>query len=410
MAGSTLIGRIGEAWRVLGFGRPFRTDEIPPGTGRGGVPVTENTAMQQATFWSATRYLCETMGSLPWAVYTMDDRGSPKRVDDDALAQVLRISPNRDMSSQEMREAQMLGLVVRGNSYSRIRRLGGEITSITPYAPGACAPFRDSRSGLIKYRVTEEGRSEELPAEDIWHLKGFGADGLIGLSPIAYHRASLGLALNAERFGGEFFANGAQQTGIVTTESWLTDDQRKRAKSIMDEKVYGMQGAHKWELFEGGMKYAPVTMPLEDAQFLETRKFQSLEICRILRVPPHKVADLERATFSNIEQQGLDVVQDTLLPYARRYEETFEKRLLRPDQRGKLFLRFNFEGLLRADSAGRAQFYTSALQNGYMTTNEVRAKENLPLSTEPGADLLRVQSNMTLIEALKLMAPPSAGG
>lgn len=408
MASSTLTGRIGAAWNVLRFGRPFRVDEHPHGGARGGVVVTEDSAMQLATAWSCVRYLSEVMGSLPWAVYTVDDRGSPRRIDDDPLSMVLRDSPNINMTSQEMREALMLQLVLRGNGYARIRRSRGDITSVTPYRVGECVPVL--KNGVLKYTETIDGHSTELSADDVWHLKGFGGDGLVGLSPIAYARTSMGLALNAERFGSEFYTNGAQTTGIVTTESWLTDPQRQRAKQIMDEKVYGMQGAHKWELFEGGMKFAPVTMPLEDAQFLETRKFQSLEICRWFRVPPHKVADLERATFSNIEQQGLDVVQDTLVPYARRFEETFEKRLLRPEERGKKFLRFNFEGLLRADSQARSQLYATLLQNGVSTSNEVRRLENMPLSDDPAADQLRVQSNMTLLDALKLLAPTAPGG
>lgn len=350
-----------------------------------GVAVTEQTAMQIAAVWSCVRVLAETIGALPWAFYERDKSGNMTKIDHD-LGAVLMDSPNATMTSQDLRESQMVRLGLCGNAYAWLERgQGGRVLSIEP-DPTIEPVIQDGR---VRYRR----RGETLPDENVWHLKGFG-DGRIGLSPIGHARQAFGLALATESFGARFFKDGASQSGVIKAKEWLKDDQRARAKEILAEMWSGLTNAHKVQLLEGGMEYQSVTMPLEDAQFLQTRKFQVTEICRWYRVPPHLVADLERATFSNIEQQALEFVQYTLLPYFIRYEQTVRRALLPPGDRPTIHLRFNADGLLRADSAGRAGLYSVLLQNGVYNRNEVRAMENRPRSDAPGMDDYTVQSNM----------------
>lgn len=360
--------------RLLGYGNSA------------GVPVTEQTAMQISAVWSCVRVLSETVGALPWAFYERDDAGNMRKVDHD-LGAVLLESPNSAMTSQELRENQMTRLGLAGNAYCWIERGRGErVISIEP----------DPRirpvvvEGRLRYKRGSEPRY--LPDDQVWHLKGFG-DGVVGYSPLAMARQAFGLAMATESFGARFFKDGASAAGIVKVKEWLTDDQREQARKILGDMWSGLANAHKAQLLEGGMDYQSVTMPLEDAQFLQTRKFQVTEICRWYRVPPHLVADLERATFSNIEQQALEFVQYTLMPYFVRYEQTARKLLPLADRR-RVVLRFNVDGLLRGDSAGRAGLYSVLLQNGVYSRNEVRALENRPRSEAPGMDDFTVQSNM----------------
>lgn len=373
-----------------------------------GIPVTQDTALQISTVWSCVRVLSETIGALPWAIYEKDRTGNAVKVDH-PLAEILMGSPNADMTPQELREAKVVNLAMRGNAASIIDRgARGRVISVYP-VPWSRVQPRRTPEGEIVYNVNDRGKWETLPAEKVWHLKGFGGDGLLGLSPLSYARQAMGLALATETFGAQFFRNGAVTTGIVKTNSWLKDEQRVRAQQILDEMWRGIANAGKVQLLEGGMDFETVTMPLEDAQFLATRKFQVNEICRIYRVPPHLVADLDRATFSNIEQMSQDFLQFTLMPYFKRFEETFSKRLLGPGERGRFFLRFNAEGLLRADSAARASLYSVLLQNGVYSRNEARALENMPRSDAPGMDDHTVQSNMALIQFLEAMGRSQTG-
>jgi HK97 family phage portal protein len=370
-----------------------------------GRTVNDDTAMQVSVVWSCIRILSETIGALPMAVYEDKGNGDVKKIDHQ-VGEVLIRTPNFDMTSTEYREATITNLCLRGNSYSLKETNGaGELISLYPIPSSQVTPRRKD-SGAIEYRVLERGKWETYPQEKIWHVKGFGSNGLVGYSPIGYVRQAMGLALATEEFGARFFSQGAKPSGFISVPEWLKDDQRKIARELVDSKFAGLENAQRLQLLEGGMKYESVTMPLEDAQFLETRRFQLDEICRIYRVPPHMVANLERATFSNIEHLSQEFVMYTLMPYLTRFEQASTKWLFRAADRGKYFLRFNVEGLLRADAAGRAQFYSQMLQNGVYSRNEVRALENK--NRVDGLDDYTVQSNMTLVNFLEQLSQPKA--
>jgi HK97 family phage portal protein len=370
----------------------------------GARPITEFSAMQITAVWSCVRVLTETIGALPLDVFTKDDRGAPKKIDHD-LTELLTVSPNADMTPQEFGESQIMNTALRGNGYAEISRLLGRPTSVYPIPACDVTPERTPR-GLIQFRVA--GRRDPVPADLMWHLKGFGSNGLEGLSPIRYAAGAMGLAGTLEQFSSQFFQNGAHIGGVVSNPNWLTKDQRETAREIVEGKYSGMVQAHKLMLLEGGMKYERISIPPEEAQFLESRGFQINEICRIFRVPPHMVADLTKSSFSNIEQMSLDFVQFTLMPYLVRREQSAAKALLKPAELGKVFIRHNFEGLLRADSAARAALYTVMLDKGVKTRNEVRALENMPRSDEDGMDDFTVQAQMVPISKLGEAPVPAA--
>lgn len=383
-----------------------------------GRPVTDTSALGITAVWSCARIISETMGAFPRAIYVKGRNGNPQKVDHDLTA-ILVDSPNAEMTAQEFYECQALNLVLRGNAYAEISRLAGRVTSVYPIPACDVTPIRDG--GQIKYRVNRDGKTEVLPAEKVWHVKGFGSNGLMGLSPIKYAAQAMGLALTLEQFSAQFFENGAHVGGVVTMPNWLTAEQRPTAREIVEDKYRGMLNQQKLMLLEGGMKYERISIPPEDAQFIESRGFQIKEVCRIYRMPPHMVADLDKSAFSNIEQQSQEFVQGTMLPYSIRFEQSGAKALLSPAERGKVFIRHNFDGLLRADAAGRAALYTVFVDKGIKNRNEIRALENEPYSDVQGMDDYTVQSQMVSIDKLgeapapapapaALPAPAPAGG
>ena len=377
------------------FGRTLGT------TTEAGEIVSTDTAMKLSAVFGCVRILSETIGALPYSLYREEKSGSFTKVDDHPLQEVLTVSPNNYMTAVDLKETEIVNLCLSGNGYSYIdRRSDGSVLSLTPLESHRVTP-RLKDSNTMEYKVLTNGKTEVYPQEKIWHIRGFGRNGIEGLSPLGAAREVLGAAQAQERFGAKFFSQGGFPSGWVGIEKFLTQDQRDVARSNLQQLLGGVGNAHKWALMEGGMKpTAWQTMPLEDMQFLVSRKFSIQEIARFYRVPPHMLADLERATFSNIEQQSQDFVMFTLMPYFTRIEASVKKWLLAPDERQSMYLRFNYEGLLRADSAARAEFYSKGLQNGWVSRNEVRKKENLNPSDEPGMDDFTVQVNLTSISKL----------
>ncbi|MFA6204556.1 MAG: phage portal protein [Gallionella sp.] len=376
-----------------------------------GKSVTEKTAMQITTVWACIRLIAETMGALPSSIYRTEKSGNATKVDDHPLHEVLIEQPNSDMNGLEFREARTANLAMRGNSYSIIERRGsGDVISLYPVPAGAIQPKRDAAGNRI-YGVTDGGKTEWYPAEKIWHTKGFSFNGLEGLSPIAYAREAMALALAGEEFNARLFGQGLMPSAKVSIPNWLTDDQRKVANAKLLEMHTGLQNMNKPMLLEGGMKVEDGILTPDDAQFLQLRQFTVVEICRLFNIKPHMVASLEQATNNNIEQLSLEFITYTMLPYLRR-DEVGARKLFKPADRSKYFYRYNFEGLLRADSGARASLYSILLQNGVFTRNEVRALENRNQSDDPSMDQFTVQSNMAMIDQLAALvagrnAPPA---
>lgn len=365
-----------------------------------GKSVDTSTALQISTVFACVRILAETVGNLPWAIYEKDTKtGNMTKVDHD-LGDVLCSSPNIDMTDVEFREAVVSNLGTSGNGYSFTdRRNNGSVISVYPICSDYVIPQRRD-DGTVYYKVWERGKWEEYPREKIWHVKGFGSSGLLGYSPIGMARQAAGMALAAEEFQARFFQQGAQPSWIVSIPEWLEDNQREPARKNLMELWSGQDNFHGVRFLEGGMTATQATMPLNDAQFLELRRFTVEEICRFYRIPPHMVADLERSTNNNIEQQSLEFVMYTLAPWLTRIESSATKWLFLPKDRSRFFLRFNVEGLLRADAAARAELHSKYVQNGIMNRNEVCAIEKLPKVDDPAMNEYTVQTNMSPLDKL----------
>jgi len=231
----------------------------------------------------------------------------------------------------------------------------------------------------------------------VLHIPGLGFDGLIGYSPIAMAKNAIGLAIATEEYGAKFFANGAAPSGVLEHPGTIKDP--IRVKESWNSAYQGSANAHKIAVLEEGMKYTPIGIAPEQAQFLETRKFQIDEIARIFRVPPHMLADLEKSSFSNIEQQSLEFVKYTLDPWVVRWEQSMCRVLFSESEKSSYFIKFNVDGLLRGDYASRMSGYATARQNGWMSTNDIRELENLDrISPDLGGDLYLINGAMTRLQ------------
>lgn len=366
-----------------------------------GKSVNESTAMQITTVWACIRLLAETMGAMPSAIYREEKNGNAEKADDHPLHEVLIYQPNSEMNGLEFRECQTSNLAMCGNNYSVIERRGsGDVSSLYPVPAAAMQKKRDqSTNWELRYGVTDRGKTEWYPPEKIWHIKGFSFNGHEGLSPIAYAREAMGLALAGEEFNARLFGQGLMPSALVSIPQWLTDEHRELANKKLLEMHTGMVNMKKPMLLEGGMKVEAGLLTPDDAQFLQLRQFTVVEICRLFGIKPHMVAALERATDNNIEKLSLEFVMYTMLPYLRR-DEIGVRKLFKPGDKSKFFYRYNFEGLLRADSAARAGLYSIMLQNGVFNRNEVRALESRNRVDDPAMDQYTVQSNMAMIDQL----------
>ena len=365
-----------------------------------GKLVTERSAMQMTAVYSCVRILAEAIAGLPVHLYRYTDAGGKEKALDHPLYLLLHDEPNPEMSSFVFRETLMTHLLLWGNAYAQIIRNGrGEVVALYPLMPNKMTVDRDD-TGQLYYRyqrsLEEAGRKAEtvvLRPSDVLHIPGLGFDGLVGYSPIAMAKNAIGLAIATEEYGAKFFANGAAPSGVLEHPGTIKDPQRVR--EAWQSQFGGSQNSGKIAVLEEGMKYTPISISPEQAQFLETRKFQINEIARIFRVPPHMVGDLEKSSFSNIEQQSLEFVKYTLDPWVIRWEQSIQRTLLTTEEKKTYFVKFNVEGLLRGDYQSRMNGYATARQNGWMSANDIRELENLDrIPTEDGGDLYLINGNM----------------
>ena len=372
-----------------------------------GKPVNETTAMQMTAVYSCVRILSETVAGLPLNVYKYNDSGGKEKAFKHPLYRLLHDEPNPEMTSFAFRETLMSHLLLWGNAYAQIiRNARGEVIALYPLMPNKMTVDRDQNGRLfyLYQRGLEDpstlGKSTQvsLSPSDVLHIPGLGFDGLIGYSPIAMARNAIGLAIATEEYGAKFFANGAAPSGVLEHPGTLKDPQRIR--DSWNAAHQGSENAHKIAVLEEGLKYTPIGISPEQAQFLETRKFQINEIARIFRVPPHMLADLEKSSFSNIEQQSLEFVKYTLDPWVVRWEQSMCRVLLSESEKPAYFIKFNVDGLLRGDYASRMSGYATARQNGWMSANDIRELENLDrIAPELGGDLYLINGAMTLLGA-----------
>ncbi|OLU37291.1 MULTISPECIES: phage portal protein [Erysipelotrichaceae] len=370
------------------------------GSSSSGKRVNERSAMQMTAVYSCVRILSEAVASLPLHIYEQED-GQSKKATDHPLFFLLHDEPNPEMTSFVFRETLMTHLLLWGNAYAQIIRNGkGEVVALYPLMPDRMKVDRDENGQLYyEYQVStadpkvNPAGTVRLAPEDVLHVPGLGFDGLVGYSPIATAKNSIGMAIACEEYGAKFFAHGAAPSGVLEHPGVLKDPSKLR--DSWQATFGGSANSGKVAVLEEGVKYTPISIDPQQAQFLETRKFQINEIARIFRVPPHMVGDLEKSSFSNIEQQSLEFVKYTLDPWVSRWEQAMTKILLTPEEKKKYTIKFNVDGLLRGDYQSRMNGYAIARQNGWMSANDIRRLEEMdPIPEEAGGDLYLVNGNM----------------
>lgn len=359
--------------------------------------MSGETAMRSSAVLASVRVLAESIASLSWLVYKRAADGGKMRATDHPLFYPLHTRPNPLMSSFTYRERVMKDLLLQGNSYSMIEwGRADQGVELWPLNPLNVLPMVALSGRDMHYRVrTSSGEIGEYNTQQILHFRCLG-DGLVGKSVISYNGEAVGLAQAEDEFAQSFFDNGAYAGGVLETEKALSKDARDRLRDGWGN-AYGRQSAgwHKVAVLEDGMKWKAMTINPKDAMALESRQYQVTEIARMFRVPPHMIADLSKATFSNIEHQSLDFVVHTLRPWLIRIEQEVNHKLFGHSmEQESVFSEFLLDSLLRGDTKSRNEAYAIMRQNGVINADEWRERENMnPLPDGQGEKYL-VQLNM----------------
>jgi len=387
--------QITDAW-LKSIGRYARTAS--------GTDIDEGNALEIMPGLACVKVLAESVAQLPLVLYRNIDERKRERARNHPLFDLLHNAPNPEMTSFYWRETMMGHLALRGNAYSEIEYDGaGRVIGLWPLRPDRTKPIRNN--GNLLYEVNlPDGSRVLLPRNRVLHIPGFGYDGIVGYSPVALAREAIGLAKATEQFGAAWFGNGSRPGGVYKHPGHLSDKAFERLKDSLEEKHKGLENAHRVAILEEGLDWQQIGIAPEDSQFLQTRKFQVSDIARMFRVPAHMAGDLERATFSNIEQQSLEFVIYTLMPWLTRWEQQMLKDLLTQRERAEFYIRFVVDGLLRGDNQSRWEAYTRSLQQGVYSINDVRLLEDLnPIE---GGDVHLVPLNMIPLEQVMT---PAAG-
>ena len=375
-----------------------------------GISVTPHKALHHSAVYACVRILAETVASLPLIMYERLDRGK-RRASDHYLYELLKDRPNDVMTSFEYREALQGHLTLWGNAYSEIvYDPSGRVIELWPLRPD-CMLNIVPVDGQYAYQYQlPSGETRWLNATRVWHLRGLGSDGRIGYSPIRLMRYAIGLGMAAEEYGARFFSGDATASVVLQHPSPLTPDAYERIKASWQDQHSGLEKKHRVSILEEGMTLEKISIPPDDAQFLETRRFQLQEIARMYRIPPHMLADLERATFSNIEHQSLEFVMHTMRPWLVRWEQSIKHSLMLEKDRARFFPEFLVDGLLRGDIVARYGAYAQGRQNGWLSANDIRELENM--NPVEGGDIYFVPLNMVpaSVAAEGLSAPGASAG
>ena len=365
-----------DAWRRSGF--------TLSATSTAGRTITPTTAMQSIAVFACVRVLSETIGTLPLLTYRRRSARGKERDPNHALYTILHDLPNPEMTSVELREAIVGHLALRGNAYLEVvRDRGGTVRELWPLRPDQMEVTRERVGAPLTYVYTIQGRKVPMATDRICHLRGLSSDGVHGYSPIALARDAIGLTLATEEYGARWFSGGAQPGGVLQVQGKLSQEAADRLRDSWSAAHGGLDRSHRVAVLEEGVSWQQIGIAPEDSQFLETRKFQTEEIARLFRIPPHLIQSLERSTFNNIEHQSLDFVVHTIRPWLVRIEQAFQRDLFGvPSQN---FCEFLVDGLLRGDLASRYAAYAIGRNWGWLSGNDVREIENMnPLPADHG--------------------------
>jgi len=353
--------------------------------------------MQITAVHACVKVIAEAVASLPLHVYQRKGDNDSSKAYDHPLYILLHLKPNAEMTAYTFIETAMTHLLIYGNFYAQIIRDGrGSPVSLYPLLPNRTEV--DRVDGKLVYTYQSDSGNIKLNNWDVLHVPGLGFDGVMGYSPIALAKNSIGLALATEDYGSAFFKNGASPGAVLEFPGVVKDI--GRVKAGWNAGYQGSDNAHKVAILEDGAKFSTIGIPPNEAQFLETRRFQLEEIARIYRVPLHLVGDLEHATFSNVEHMSLDFVKFTLTPWVRKIEQAMEISLFPESEMTNFFVKFSLEGLLRGDYKSRMEGYSIGRQNGWLSANDIRRLENMnEIPAEMGGDKILVQGAMCPLES-----------
>ena len=357
-----------------------------------GVSVNATKAMQYAAYASCVRVIAESIGMLPLFLY--EQRGnSREKAKNEKLYSLLNVAPNDYMTARQFWTMAGALLAGRGNFYAYKNRVGGEVAELLPLPAGTVKP--KLRADWTKvYEGTLNGRPVVWNDDEVMHIHVFTMDGVSGMDPISYMREVLGEGIASDQQASKQFTNGAKLSGVLSTDGTLSDDAYNRIRASWNETYGGASNAYKVAILEAGLNFNPIAMTNEQAQFIDLRKYKRSEVAGLFRVPPHKIGDLEHATFSNIEHQAQEFVTDCLMPYLTAIEAGIRTSLIPAKDRVSHFAKFNLSALLRGDMAARAAFYHSLMQDGAISPNQIREFEDW--NPREGGDIYLTPMNMLI--------------
>ena len=340
--------------------------------------VTEEKALGIDAVYACVNLYARTLASMPLVLYRKGENGK-ERATDHPLYNLLHNEPNPNMSSHTFRKIMEASLKLWGNGYAWIEfDKYYQVKALWPLAPGSVFPQRSRRTGELFYdAVLYDGTAKRFRAYEMVHIPGLGFDGICGRSPIRQFAETMGLNLDIKEYGCKFFKNGARPSGVLEHPGRLSEEAQDRLRKQFDRRYAGANNSGRTMLLEEGMKYAQISVPPEEAQFLESRKYGVNEIARIYGIPPHMIADLEHATFSNIESQDINFAKHSIVPECVNWEQELMRKLLNSEERAVYEIEFNMEGLVRGDMQSRYQAYAIGRQWGFLTADDIRAKENM---------------------------------
>lgn len=362
------------------------------GSAGAGVSVNTTKAMQYSAYASCIRVIAESVGMLPLFLYQQQGESRTK-ARQHPLYKVLNVRPNPYMTARQFWTMCGAHLAARGNFYAYKVYVGGKVAELIPFPMGAVKP-KLRKDWSKAYEVTLNGRPAVLTDKEVMHVHVFTLDGVSGLDPISYMRESLGEGIASDQQASKQFANGSKLSGVLSTDGTLTDEAYQRIRDSWETTYGGSANAYKVAILEAGLKFGPVTMTNEQAEFTALRKYKRSEVAGLFRVPPHKIGDLDKATFSNIEHQAQEFVSDCLMPYLTAIEASVLVSLLDERDRDSHFAKFNVNALLRGDMAARASFYHSLTQDGAISPNEIRELEDW--NPRDGGDIYLTPMNMAI--------------
>lgn len=374
-----------------------------------GIMVNELSALRHITVYSCVRIRSESFASLPLSVYRRRKSGKGRdEAWDHPLYNLLHAAPNSDMTSMTWRETMNGHLDLSGNSYSIIStNKRGQVLDIYPWDWRMIIPRRNEDTGKIEYHINDRGKIEILPQEKVFHIPGWGFDGIQGFSIIRLAREAVALGIAVTEFSSRFFGQGMNIGAVLETEKTFKDqDEIDKVRQQFEERYSGLANSHRPIILHGGLKFNRIPMPLTDAQFIENSRLNMEQICGLFRVPPHLVANLDRATFSNIEQQSIEFVVYSMLPIITRFEQTMNWKLFTPAERAAgYYAKFNVDGLLRGDAAARAAYLNTKRQNGVINANEWRELDDENPIDGPAGEAYLVNGNMISTETASKQEP-----